>query len=80
MPRKRIDFNNIYHLIIDIITYISDIEEVSCCQSKNLRILILLNEQDKSSDIEQQPPFDDRIYSNTLPQMRKGATKPTRIY
>ena len=27
-----------------------------------------LDEQDKSSDIEQQPPFRDRKYSNTLPQ------------
>ena len=28
-------------------------------------------EQDKSSHIEQQPPFDDRKYSNTLPQKRE---------
>ena len=27
--------------------------------------------QDKSSDIEQQPPFNDRKYSNTLPQKRR---------
>ena len=34
------------------------------------------HEQDKSSDIEQQLPFGDRKYSNTLPQ-KKGNTKPT---
>ena len=34
-------------------------------------------EQDKSSDIIHQPPFVNCIKSNTLPQMRKGATKPT---
>ena len=37
----------------------------------------LIFEQDKSSDIEHQPPFVNCIKSNTLPQMRKGATKPT---
>ena len=26
--------------------------------------------QEKSSDIEQQPPFGDRKYNNTLPQKR----------
>ena len=31
-------------------------------------------EQDKSSDIEQQPPFGDCKYSNTLPQKK---AKPT---
>ena len=36
-----------------------------------------IKEQDKSSDIEQQPPFGDRKYSNALPQKR-GDTKPTR--
>ena len=30
-----------------------------------------LIEQDKSSDIEQQPPFRDRKRSNALPQMLK---------
>ena len=34
--------------------------------------------QDKSSGIEQQPPFGDRKYSNTLPRKRgEGVTKPT---
>ena len=33
---------------------------------------ILHHEQDKSSDIEQQPPFGDRKYSNALPQKRGG--------
>ena len=28
--------------------------------------------EDKSSDIEQQPPFGDRKYSNTLPQKSVG--------
>ena len=30
-----------------------------------------IQQEDKSSDIEQQPPFGDRNYSNTLPQ-KKG--------
>ena len=29
-------------------------------------------EQDKSSDIEQQPPFRDRKHSNTLPKKKVG--------
>ena len=29
-----------------------------------------MKEQEKSSDIEQQPPFRDRKYSNSLPQKR----------
>ena len=33
-------------------------------------------EQDKTSDIEQQPAFGDRK-SNTQPQNRGGVTKPT---
>ena len=37
---------------------------------------IAFEEKDKSSDIEQQPSFGDRKYSNTLPQMRDGNTKP----
>ena len=36
-----------------------------------------IQEQDKSSDIKQQPPFGDRKYSNTLAQRRGGGTKPT---
>ena len=35
----------------------------------------MLKEQDKSSDIEQQPPFGDHSYSNTLPQNRGGGYK-----
>ena len=35
-----------------------------------------LIEQDKSSDIEQQPPFGDRKISNIQPQNR-GSKKPT---
>ena len=31
---------------------------------------VLLEEHDKSSDIEQQQPFGGRKYSNTLPQKR----------
>ena len=34
-------------------------------------------EQDKSSDIEQQPTFGDRKISNIQPQNRGGGTKPT---
>ena len=33
-----------------------------------------LQEKDKSSDIEQQPPFSNCKYNNTLPQ-KKGGTK-----
>ena len=36
-----------------------------------------LEEQDKSSDIEQQPPFGDRKISNIQPQNRGGGSKPT---
>ena len=36
--------------------------------------MILVQKQDKSSDIEQQPPFGDRKYSNTLPQKRDKYT------
>ena len=37
-----------------------------------------IEEQDKSSDIEQQPPFGGRKYSNTLPHKEGlGDTKPT---
>ena len=38
--------------------------------------MCILNEQDKLSDIEQQPPFGDRKISNIQPQNR-GSTKPT---
>ena len=42
---------------------------------------LVLKEQDKSSDIEQQPPFGDRKYSKSLPQMMgRGFTKPTGTY
>ena len=34
-----------------------------------------LQVQDKSSDIEQQPPFGDGKYSNTLPRKRGGGYK-----
>ena len=36
---------------------------------------IYLQEQDKSSDIEQHPPFGDCKYSSTLPQKRGGGLK-----
>ena len=35
-------------------------------------------EQDKSSDIEQQPPFGDRKISNIQPQIRRGGVKTNR--
>ena len=41
------------------------------------QLFLSLKEQDKSSDIEQQPPFGDRKFSNTLPQKRGEDTKPT---
>ena len=34
-----------------------------------------LHEQDKSSNIEQQPPFGDHKYSYTLPQKRGGGVQ-----
>ena len=37
-----------------------------------------LQEQDKSSDFEQQSPFGDRKYSNTLPQKKGGGYKTNR--
>ena len=39
---------------------------------KNVFILLFVLEQDKSSDIEQQPPFGDRKISNIQPQNRGG--------
>ena len=39
---------------------------------------VSVEEQDKSSDIEQQPPFGDRKISNIQPQNRGGGcSKPT---
>ena len=32
--------------------------------------------QDKSSDIQRQPPYGDQQQSNTLPQMKELATRP----
>ena len=46
----------------------------------NEKAIIILSkrEQDKPSDIEQQPPFGDRKISNIQPQNRGGrVTKPT---
>ena len=43
---------------------------------KNPSVTCYHQEQDKSSDIEQQPPFGDRKISNIQPQNR-GVTKPT---
>ena len=41
-------------------------------------VSIFHQEQDKSSDIEQQPPFGDRKISNIQPQNRGGGgSKPT---
>ena len=37
-----------------------------------------IQEQDKSSDIEQQPPFGDRKISNIQPQNRGGGYKTNR--
>ena len=49
---------------------------MDCCSellSWNFKqISVLLREQDKSSDIEQQPPFGDRKISNIQPQNRGG--------
>ena len=39
-----------------------------------------IEEQAKSSDIEQQPPFGDRKISNIQPQNRGGGSKPTGTY
>ena len=37
-----------------------------------MNLQLSVEEQDKSSDIEQQPSYGDRKYSNTLPQKRGG--------
>ena len=52
-------------------------EDIKCIQHADY-LTLALREQDKSSDIEQQPPFGDRKLSNTPAQMRqKGVvTKP----
>ena len=47
------------------------------CQWLTKTSTLRLHEQDKSSDIEQQPPFGDRKISNIQPQNRGGVTKPT---
>ena len=39
---------------------------------------LLLEEQDKSSDIEHQPPFGDRKISNIQPQNRGGVQNQQR--
>ena len=41
-------------------------------------IITVLKEQDKSSDIEQQPPFGDRKISNIQPQNR-GVFKKLKV-
>ena len=46
--------------------------EFSFWSSEQLNELRGLKEEDKLSDIEKQPPFGDRKYSNTLPQKRGG--------
>ena len=52
----------------------------SCSNNEMEYMYIKVQEQDKSSDIEQQPPFGDRKISNIQPQNRGGGvTKPTGI-
>ena len=46
---------------------IEDLIGHSCEESMIAHAALVLKEQDKSSDIEQQPPFSDCKYSNTLP-------------
>ena len=41
-------------------------------------IVYIMQEQDNSSDIEQQPPFGDCKYSNTLPQKGGGGVQNQR--
>ena len=41
------------------------------------KVVLLVQEQDKSSGIEQQPPLGDRKISNIQPQNRGGGSKPT---
>ena len=60
---------HIIHKFVNVYPYIA----YSC----EVAILISLKEQDKSSDIEQQPPFGDRKISNIQPQNRGGGSKPT---
>ena len=53
--------------------------ETTQVQERLVSTLEHMQEQDKSSDIEQQPPFGDRKISNIQPQNRGGGvTKPTR--
>ena len=55
--------------------------KISCSvisESWKFQNLYWLQEQDKSSDIEQQPSIGDRKISNIQPQNRgRGSTKPT---
>ena len=55
------------------------LEHVGTVSHKHFPLLVdYIEEQDKSSDIEQQPPFGDRKISNIQPQKRGGGvTKPT---
>ena len=48
---------------------------VSYYISYNLKRIIIVYKQDKSFDIEQQPPYGNRTYSNILPQKRGGDYK-----
>ena len=48
----------------------SKLADIPVSRVRNAFVL-MLKEQDKSSDIEQQPAFGDRKYSNTLPQKKE---------
>ena len=41
---------------------------------------LTVQEQDKSSDIEQQPPFGDRKISNIQPQNRGGGLQKSKLH
>ena len=64
-------------IIVKIITSLSDVQRIDGQLFNTVFMNIQdVEVQDKSSDIEQQPLFGDRKYSNTLPQKRWNI-KPT---
>ena len=52
-----------------------DIKDLEHLLSQIQEPVMILGEQDKSSDIEQQPPFGDRKISNIQPQNRGGGVQ-----
>ena len=68
LERSNVCTNNVHN---NLVTLKEELYEI---RKQNMKGVII--EQDKSSDIEQQPPFGDHKISNIQPQNR-GGSKPT---